>query len=86
MTFASDNTAGASPEIIAALAEVNGGRLPSYGGDGVTAALTKRFCDLFEREVAIFPVVTGTAANAIGLSCAVPPWGAIIFHQDAHYE
>ena len=86
MTFASDNTAGASPEIIAALAEVNGGRLPSYGGDPVTAELTAKFCDLFEREVAVFPVVSGTAANAIGLSCAVPPWGVIFCHQDAHIE
>ncbi len=84
MTFASDNTSGVAPEILAALVAVNDGVAPGYGADAVTARLGARFCELFETEVAVFPVATGTAANALGLACVVPPWGAVYCHRDAH--
>ena len=32
--------------------------------------------EVFETEVAIFPVTTGTAANALALSQLAPPYGA----------
>jgi threonine aldolase len=86
VSFASDNIAGASPEIIAAISAANAGRQPSYGADGISTRLTQLMCDLFEREVAIFPVVSGTAANALALSCLVPPWGVVFCHADAHIE
>lgn len=86
MNFASDNVAGASPEILRAVAAVNEGDMPSYGADPVTERLGRRFSELFEREVAVFPVVTGTAANALALSCLVPPWGVVFAQADAHIE
>ena len=56
----------------------------AYGNDAVTKGLTARFADLFEREVAVFPVFTGTAANALALACLTPPFGAVLCHQDSH--
>ena len=42
------------------------------------------FAELFERDVAVFLVTTGTAANALALSAAVPPWGLCVCHEEAH--
>jgi threonine aldolase len=84
MDFRSDNVAGASPEIMAALVAANDGTAAPYGVDTVTARLEKRFADLFEHDVAVFPVATGTAANALALAALVPPWGVVYCHDDAH--
>jgi threonine aldolase len=35
-------------------------------------------------EVAIYPVTTGTAANALALSTLTPPYGAVYCHKTAH--
>ena len=64
MIFTSDNAFGVSPEILDALARVNGGGVSSYGADDTTKGLTQKFSDLFEREVAVFPLATGTAAKS----------------------
>ncbi|MDB5361383.1 MAG: ltaE [Rhodospirillales bacterium] len=84
MNFASDNTAGISPEILAALAAANDGAVGSYGADPITARLEAKLADLFEHEVAVFPVATGTAANALALAAVTPPWGAVLCHPQAH--
>ena len=51
MNFASDNWSGATPAVMAALARHNQGFAPAYGGDAATAAIERRFRDLFETEV-----------------------------------
>lgn len=84
MNFLSDNTAGAAPEILAALTRVNDGVQLSYGGDQVTARLTAKLSSLFEKEVAIYPVATGSAANSLALATLTPHYGAIFCHQGAH--
>jgi threonine aldolase len=84
MNFASDNTAGVCPEILAAMAAVNDGRVPSYGGDPVTDRLTLRMREVFETDVTVFPVATGTAANALALATVVRPYGAVICTDEAH--
>jgi threonine aldolase len=84
MFFASDNAAGVAPEILAAIARVNDGKVLSYGRDAWTMRLERRFADMFERDVAVFLVATGTAANALALAHIVPPWGAVICHAEAH--
>jgi threonine aldolase len=84
MNFISDNAYGAAPEILAALAQANTGTDASYGEDAVTARVTARMCDVFEREVAVFPVITGTAANALSLATVSPPYGAIFCHAQSH--
>jgi threonine aldolase len=39
---------------------------------------------MFEREVAVFLVATGTAANSLALAHLTPPWGAVLCHEEAH--
>ncbi len=84
MDFSSDNAAGAAPEILAALAAANAGSAAAYGADAITARLAERFAALFEREVAVFPVATGTAANALALAALTPPCGIVYCHEEAH--
>ncbi len=82
--FTSDNVAPASREVLAAVVESNEGVVASYGADPYTARLVTMAGELFEREVAIFPVATGTAANALALAQIAPPYGAIYCHESAH--
>ncbi|HEX6842466.1 MAG TPA: low specificity L-threonine aldolase [Stellaceae bacterium] len=84
MNFASDNTAGVAPEIMAALARCNEGFALGYGNDDWTRRVEKTFAELFKREVAVFLVPTGTGANALALAHVTPPWGAVLCHADAH--
>lgn len=84
MNFASDNAYGAMPEILARLVQVNDGATMSYGEDEITARLTRRFAEIFEHEVCVYPVVTGTAANALSLATLVPPYGAVLCHSESH--
>ena len=84
MNFASDNAAGIAPEILTAMARANEGFALAYGNDAWTERLQHRFADMFEREVAVFLVPTGTAANALALAHLTPPWGAVLCHEEAH--
>ncbi len=86
MNFRSDNVTGIAPEIIAAIAAANTGDSPSYGADPITARVTRRFAEIFEHEVAVFPLATGTAANALALATVVPPWGAVYCHEESHVQ
>jgi threonine aldolase len=82
--FRSDNTHGASPEITEALAKAAAGRVPSYGEDPITARVKERCREIFETDLEIFPVLTGTAANALAIASMTPPWGGVFCHEDAH--
>ena len=84
MNFASDNTAGVAPAILEAIVRANRGLAMGYGNDAVTERLQARVADMFERDVALFLVPTGTAANALALAQVVPPWGAVLCHQESH--
>ena len=84
MQFASDNTSGVCPEILAAVADTATGYAPSYGDDEATDELTRRFTDLFARDVRVFPVVSGTAANGLALGGMTAPHGLMFCHRDAH--
>jgi threonine aldolase len=84
MNFASDNAAGIAPEILAAIARANDGAALAYGRDEWTKRVEARFAEMFEREVAVFLVPTGTAANALALAHLTPPWGAVLCHDEAH--
>lgn len=84
MHFASDNTAPAHPKILEALLRANEGFEPSYGADALTARVRRRFCEIFEREVAVFFTPTGTAANALALAHFAPPGSLILCGAEAH--
>ena len=84
MYFASDNTAGMAPQILDALARANTGYALGYGNDDSTRRVEQRFAEIFERDVAVFLVPTGTAANALALAHVTPPWGAVLCHAESH--
>lgn len=84
MNFASDNTAGFSPEMLEALVRANEGRAMPYGNDDVTSRVKERIAAIFETDVEVFPVATGTAANALSISLLSPSWGAVWCHPESH--
>src|SRR5262245_66061313 len=84
MNFASDNSVGVAPEILAAIAAANSGGALAYGNDAVTRRVEQRFAELFEHEVAVFLVPTGNAANALAVAHLAPPWGAGLGHSQDH--
>ena len=82
--FYSDNVSGAAPEILEALVAANAGDTAPYGGDPVTEGLQARFAELFETDVEVYPVGTGTAANGLCASIVTAPYGAIYLSDAAH--
>src|SRR5690606_30416775 len=82
--FASDNYAGAHPEVMAALAEANGGHQVAYGEDVYTAELQRVMKQHFGERAETFPVFNGTGANVTALTSVLPRWGAVISAKTAH--
>jgi threonine aldolase len=81
----SDNAAGVAPEILAAVQAANTGTALAYGGDDLTSHLEDVVRAVFEHPTArVFPVTSGTAANALALSATTPPWGSVLCHRTAH--
>lgn len=84
MQFGSDNWAGAHPAIVRALTAAAEGHAPAYGASPLDRAVERRFSAIFEREVAVFFVGTGTAANALAMAAASRPGGVAFCHREAH--
>src|SRR5437764_6446943 len=82
--YRSDNTGRAAPEILDALVAANTGTALGYGADEWTGRLQERFSELFEIKVRVFPVATGTAANALSLAAISPSWGLVYCSEAAH--
>ena len=70
--FSSDNVTGACPEVMDAIVAANEGIVESYGNDKWSISLQKKLSEIFETDVVVFPVVSGTAANALALSVLSP--------------
>ncbi|WP_113700445.1 threonine aldolase family protein [Nonomuraea lactucae] len=83
-SFASDNYAGAHPDILRAVAEANGGHQTAYGDDVYTEALQGVFQRHFGRQAHAWPVFNGTAANVISLRSMTAHWEAVICADSAH--
>ncbi|ATF88047.1 threonine aldolase family protein [Burkholderia gladioli] len=84
LNFSSDNTAGAAPAVLDALVACAAGHAAPYGADPWTARVEQRLAELFEHEVAVFIVSTGTAANSLALAALTPPWGSVLCHPGSH--
>ncbi|MCY4396592.1 MAG: beta-eliminating lyase-related protein [Rhodospirillaceae bacterium] len=88
VNFASDNVTGVAPEIMEAIVEANQpqGAWP-YGNDEATGSLNAQFSSLFDTEASVYPVATGTAANALCLSLVAQPFNTIYCLKHSHtYE
>lgn len=84
MWLRSDNVAGVDPAVLQAMVACNEGVAPAYGDDPWSARLDTVFGALFEHDVRVFPVVSGTAANALSLASLAGPLGLVGCHDDAH--
>ncbi|MHA1190456.1 MAG: beta-eliminating lyase-related protein [Alphaproteobacteria bacterium] len=86
MQFNSDNWSGAHPDIVAAIAEEAARDGGAYGSSPVDLALNGRFSNLFETDVQVFPVASGTAANSLALAACGRPGGIVLCHSESHVE
>ena len=82
--FASDNVAGACPEVLDAVIKANEGDSTPYGNDQISTELQDKFSEIFEKDVIVFPTASGTAANALALSTMTPSFGNIYCHKLSH--
>ncbi|WP_353987151.1 threonine aldolase family protein [Ruicaihuangia caeni] len=82
--FASDNYAGAHPEVLQAIAEANEGHEVAYGEDAYTARLREVMREHFGPDAETFPVFNGTGANVTALMSLLPRWGAVVCAKTAH--
>lgn len=87
MHFASDNSGPVHPKVMEALAQANQGHALPYGTDDLTQLAADRVRAVFEApDAAVYFVATGTAANALALSCLAKPWDAVFCTPVAHVE
>lgn len=84
MFFASDNWAGAHPAINERLLRESTRFASAYGSSELDRTIERRFNEIFEREVAVFFVATGTAANSLALASVARPGGVVFAHTEAH--
>ncbi|MFZ1468359.1 MAG: low specificity L-threonine aldolase [Paracoccaceae bacterium] len=85
MFFASDNTSGAAPQIMDAMARANDGYQRSYGADTLMLRATAQIREVLEApQAAVYLVATGTAANSLAVALSCLPWGSAFCHRHAH--
>lgn len=82
--FASDNTAPAAPEAMAALVAANSGFTSGYGTDAVSARAADLVREMLDSDAEVRFVASGTAANAISLAALCRPFEAVLAHEHAH--
>ncbi len=83
-SFASDNAAGAHPNVIEALVAANTGHALAYGSDPWTAEVEARFADMFAPHSEAFLVWNGTGANVMALATMVRPADFVLCSEWAH--
>jgi len=86
MNFSSDTSAPAHPAVLQAISDAGRGFEPSYGGDADTARARAALEEVFETDIEVYLVSSGTAANALALSVLCPPTSAVACHVEAHIE
>ncbi|MGL4489835.1 MAG: threonine aldolase family protein [Rhizobiaceae bacterium] len=84
MIFASDNWAGVHEKIALNLSRHSGGYASAYGTSDVDKAVEAKFSEIFERDVSVYFVSTGTAANALSIASFNRPGGITFCHSAAH--
>lgn len=82
--FMSDNNSGVHPKIMEAIVNANQGHNYAYGNDDITKVAIEKISKLFNKDVDVYFVTTGTAANVIGLSGLLKPYEAVVCADTAH--
>jgi threonine aldolase len=83
-SFASDNNAGVHPAVIKAISSVNQGHVVGYGDDPYTESAVKLFKRHFGKDIEVFFVFNGTAANCLSLKALTNSYHAVICAEAAH--
>ena len=83
-SFASDNTAGAHPAVLEALAAANQGYAEPYGADALSRRAADRIRAALDTDAEVFFTWGGTAANVLGLAAVTRPWHGVICAEQSH--
>lgn len=83
ISFASDNTAGASQEIIQAVIDCNKGYAVPYALDDYSNMSDIIFGKIFG-EVTVCYTLSGTGANVVALKAMLRPWQGVICADISH--
>lgn len=83
-SFASDNYAGIHDNIMRSILNANQNHSAAYGGDNYTKEAIEIFKNHFGVDVDVYFVVTGTAANVLGLSLLLKSYQSVICTEFAH--
>lgn len=82
--FASDNHAGAHPDVLAAIVAANDGHAGAYGGDPWTERAEELFRVHFGPDARGFPVFNGSGANLASIDALTRGFEALICAETAH--
>jgi threonine aldolase len=82
--FASDNHAGAHPEVLAAMSAASAGHADSYGSDPLTARAEALVAGHFGDDARAFFVFNGTGANVASVDALTRQWEGVICTDVAH--
>jgi threonine aldolase len=82
--FASDNNAGAHPEVLEAMVRANQGHVVAYGDDAYTQSAIAKFEEHFGAGIEVFFTFNGTGANVLGLQALTRPYHAVLCSDYAH--
>ena len=82
--FGSDNHSGVHPEIFNAINSVNEGYSIAYGDDEYTSRAIKKFKEHFGKDIDVYFVGNGTAANILGIKSIVNSFNSIFCAETAH--
>jgi threonine aldolase len=82
--FASDNYAGAHPEVLRAIVDANDDHAVSYGDDAWTARAVALLREQFGAAAQPWLVFNGTAANVLALGALCRSWEAVITPTTSH--
>jgi len=82
--FASDNSSGVHPRILAAMIEANENHAIGYGEDYFSQKAIETFRNLFGSSTEVFFVFNGTGANVLSLMQATKSYSSVICADTAH--
>lgn len=83
-TFASDNSAGTHPDVMAALLQANTHHALAYGSDDLTALAQENFKRLFGDQAEAFLVFGGSGANVMALATLLQAGECVVCSDKAH--
>jgi threonine aldolase len=85
-SFASDNNAGAHPDVLDALGAANVDHAPAYGADEWTERAERCLRAEFGEQARGFPVWGGTAANVLAIRSTCRAWEGVACSDVAHIQ